>query len=372
MCAVFPAGGPAFHHHYGADGRVPGKPPWWNLPLSVVWALVPLGTAGFATPLIIGHAAVRLKSRIAGFATGIYSILLLAFVIISGIYSDNDPTTKEPEVDVIVGVFILVNWLGATVHAFILRSSVFRTRPTVHFPSGTWRYTPVPPHHHRTPMPPTGPYHAPAPHPGTRAFRDGDGPPPAPRPYQASTPQPYQATPTPPSSPSPWYPADTASGSRPFDSIGPYRLDQKIGEGGQGAVYLAYGPGGQPVAVKVLHSRIIGGAAERESFIREAAMARRVRPFATARVIDVGVVGDVAYIISEYVPGPSLERLVREEGPRGGDSLTRLAIGTAAALAGHPDLSVLLAALQAPLAACLAKDPGGRPTAAEVMMRVTS
>ncbi|MFJ2033767.1 serine/threonine-protein kinase [Streptosporangium sp. NPDC087985] len=296
---------------------------------------------------------------------------------------------------------------------------------------------------------------------------------PASPPYQAPAPRPYQApaTPSPSFSSPPWHPAGTASGSRPFDRLGPYRLGQKIGEGGQGAVYLAHGPDGQPVAIKVLHSRIIGGAAERESFIREAAMAQRVRPYATARVIDVGVIDDVAYIISEHVPGPSLEGLVRDEGPRGGDSLTRLAIGTVAALKGihaagivhrdfkpanvligpdgprvidfgiaraldqvtmtsgglkgtlvymspeqisgepvgpasdifswaatmlfgatgrhafgaeyqpliykrivthHPDLSVLPAALQAPVGACLAKNPDDRPTAAEVMMRVTS
>ncbi|MER7134378.1 hypothetical protein [Streptosporangium saharense] len=86
------------------------------------------------------------------------------------------------------------------------------------------------------------------------------------------------------------------------------------------------------MAIKVLHSPMIGGPAEREHFVREAALAQRVPPFATARVVDVGVVDDLAYIVSEYVSGPSLERLVRGEGPRGGDSLIRLAIGTAAAL----------------------------------------
>ena len=36
------------------------------------------------------------------------------------------------------------------------------------------------------------------------------------------------------------------------------------------------------MAIKVLHNRIIGGAAERESFVKEAAMARLVRPFAAS------------------------------------------------------------------------------------------
>ncbi|WP_326643589.1 hypothetical protein OG884_07745 [Streptosporangium sp. NBC_01755] len=223
---MFPAGGPAPHYHYNTDGRVSGRPPWWNFPLSLIWALAPLYTLGLTTPFIIGHAAVRLKSRFAGFTTCVYSVLLLAFAIISGIYSDNDPTTKEPEVDAIAGVLILVGWLGGTVHALILRSSVFRTRPTVPFPSGAWQYNPMPPPHYRAPMPPTLPYQAPAPHHGARAFRDGDGLPSASQPYQASS----IPTPIPPSSLSQWYPADTASGSPPFGSIGPYRLGQKIGE----------------------------------------------------------------------------------------------------------------------------------------------
>ncbi|MFD0883017.1 serine/threonine-protein kinase [Streptosporangium algeriense] len=122
--------------------------------------------------------------------------------------------------------------------------------------------------------------------------------------------------------------------SRPLGMVGPYPLIRKLGEGGQGTVYLAHGPDGKPVAIKVLRDRIVGGAAGRENFVREAAMARRVRPFATARVIDADVVGDLAYIVSEYVPGPSLDRLVREKGPRDGDSLTRLAVGMAAALKG--------------------------------------
>jgi len=475
---VFSAGGSEPRHHHNVDGRFPARPPWWNFPLGLIWAFAPLYTAGFATPFIIGHAAVRLKSRIVGLATGVYGLFLLAFVVISGIYSDNDPTTKEAPVDVIVGIWIIVGWLGGTVHALVLRPSVFRTRPMSHPPPWSGQYDPMPPPRYRAPTHPTTPYRAhPAPPPtspyqapASRPYAAYPAPSSAPTPTPAPPPSPPPAT-APPFSPPPRYPMETASGSLPFREIGPYRLDRKIGAGGQGAVYLAYGPGGRPVAVKVLHNRIIGGRAERESFVREAAMAQRVRPFATAKVIDVGVTGDVAYIVSEYVPGPSLERLVRKKGPRDGDSLTRLAIGTAGALAGihaagivhrdfkpanillgpdgprvidfgiaraldqvtmtsgvlkgtmaymspeqisgehvgppsdvfswaatmlfgatgrhafdagstplvyrkivthHPDLSVLPTGLRAPLAACLAKDPGDRPTAAEVMTMVTN
>ncbi|GAA4225386.1 serine/threonine protein kinase [Streptosporangium album] len=55
--------------------------------------------------------------------------------------------------------------------------------------------------------------------------------------------------------------------------------------------------------------------------------------FSTARVLDVNINDDQAYVVSEYVDGTSLEQLVRDQGPRNEDGLTRLALATAGALA---------------------------------------
>ncbi|MEU6788522.1 hypothetical protein ABZ912_55855 [Nonomuraea angiospora] len=57
------------------------------------------------------------------------------------------------------------------------------------------------------------------------------------------------------------------------------------------------------VAMKVLRA-----------YIREAEAARRVAPFCTARVLEVGVADGRPYTVSELITGPSLERLVRGEG----------------------------------------------------------
>ncbi|MBN6051221.1 protein kinase, partial [Nonomuraea sp. RK-328] len=67
-------------------------------------------------------------------------------------------------------------------------------------------------------------------------------------------------------------------------------------------------------------------------FLQECVIAGRVAAFCTARVIDSGLVDGRPYIVSEYVPGPSLRELVEEEGPRTGGALDRLAVGTVAAL----------------------------------------
>ena len=124
-----------------------------------------------------------------------------------------------------------------------------------------------------------------------------------------------------------------ADGGKPEEGrwFGPYLLLDKLGEGGQGAVFLARHPDGSLVAVKLLHYRI--NEAEREGFVRELTAARRVPSFSTARMLDAGVHDGVAYIVSEYVDGPSLQRKVQRSGPLDGDSLIRLAIATSGALA---------------------------------------
>lgn len=113
--------------------------------------------------------------------------------------------------------------------------------------------------------------------------------------------------------------------------IDKYRVLKLLGRGGQGAVYLAVSPEGTRVAVKVLHDLVDEAAKNR--FAREVDAARRVATFSTARLLDVSITSRQAYIVSEYVEGPSLEQLVRQKGPRDEDSLTRLALSTAGALA---------------------------------------
>jgi predicted Ser/Thr protein kinase len=111
-----------------------------------------------------------------------------------------------------------------------------------------------------------------------------------------------------------------------------YRLAGRLGEGGQGTVYLGYAAGGEPVAVKVLHARVAGDETARKRFAREISTAGRVAPFCTARVLAAEVEGDVPYLVSELIEGPSLRDVVRRDGPMRGAALDRLAVGTLTAL----------------------------------------
>ncbi|MEU7892808.1 protein kinase [Nonomuraea sp. NPDC049152] len=124
-------------------------------------------------------------------------------------------------------------------------------------------------------------------------------------------------------------------------AVGGHRILGRLGEGGQGIVFLGEGPGGQRVAVKILQGYLTANAEARERFVREVRIATSVARFCTAQILATGVVGDSPYIVSEYVPGPSLEESVREAGPRTGAALERLALNTAMALAAIHRAGVL-------------------------------
>jgi predicted Ser/Thr protein kinase len=115
--------------------------------------------------------------------------------------------------------------------------------------------------------------------------------------------------------------------------LGEYDIVSRLGEGGQGIVYLGRGPSGEQVAVKLLHHALVADPQARDRFLREVAVAQRVARFCTAPVLHADLEGSRPYIVSEYVPGPSLRQLVDREGPRRGAALERLAISTATALA---------------------------------------
>jgi predicted Ser/Thr protein kinase len=125
--------------------------------------------------------------------------------------------------------------------------------------------------------------------------------------------------------------------SKPLEPGDPVRLGRfellgRLGEGGQGVVYLGRGsgPGEERVAVKVLRSS--ADALVLERLARELAAVHQVQPFVTAGVIEATTDGDRRYVVSEFIDGPSLQERVLAQGPLAEGELLRLAVGTATAL----------------------------------------
>ncbi|MBD2896809.1 Serine/threonine-protein kinase PknD [Actinomadura sp. RB99] len=116
-------------------------------------------------------------------------------------------------------------------------------------------------------------------------------------------------------------------------SIGGYRLLGRLGEGGQGVVYLGRDGDDRLVTVKVLRGGLDAGQRARSRFVKEAEAARKVAGRHTARVLDADVTGDRPYIVSEFVEGPPLQRVVDEDGPLPAPQLRKVALRTAGALA---------------------------------------
>ncbi|TMR06488.1 serine/threonine protein kinase [Actinomadura soli] len=124
-------------------------------------------------------------------------------------------------------------------------------------------------------------------------------------------------------------------------ALGQYEVVGRLGAGGQGAVFLGRTPGGEYVAVKLLHAQMANDPAARARFTREVAAAQKVEPFCTARVLEADVHGDQPYVVSEFIDGPSLHDVVAHDGPRSAQELERLAIGTVTALAAIHEAGIV-------------------------------
>ncbi|GAB3750064.1 WD40 repeat domain-containing serine/threonine protein kinase [Nocardiopsis nanhaiensis] len=114
--------------------------------------------------------------------------------------------------------------------------------------------------------------------------------------------------------------------------IGPHRLLSRLGAGGMGEVYLARTPAGRLAALKVVKQDLARDHEFRSRFAREVRTAQMVAGPFTPDVVDADPDSDTPWMATEYVPGPTLSKALRENGPFPEDSLRVLAIGLARAL----------------------------------------
>jgi serine/threonine-protein kinase len=99
--------------------------------------------------------------------------------------------------------------------------------------------------------------------------------------------------------------------------LGPYRLQEKLGAGGMGEVYLAeHRLLKRPCAVKLIRPERASDPELLQRFEREVQATARLTHFNTVEVFDYGRTDDgTFYYVMEYLPGLSLEAFVRRHGP---------------------------------------------------------
>jgi serine/threonine-protein kinase len=98
-------------------------------------------------------------------------------------------------------------------------------------------------------------------------------------------------------------------------TIGPYRVTDKLGEGGMGKVYRATETHtGRVVALKVIRPSLLSNPIVRGRYEREVKAASRLRHPNVVGVVDAGDTDGRVYLAMEFVDGIDLARLVREYG----------------------------------------------------------
>ncbi|UGQ14208.1 ABC transporter substrate-binding protein [Yinghuangia sp. ASG 101] len=116
------------------------------------------------------------------------------------------------------------------------------------------------------------------------------------------------------------------------DEVGGYRVIARLGAGGMGQVFLGRSASGRLVAVKVVRAELSDDPDFRTRFRREVDASRRVSAFHTAAVVAADANATPAWMVTEYIPGPSVEEAVRRHGPFPVAALRVLGAGLAEAL----------------------------------------
>jgi serine/threonine protein kinase len=122
--------------------------------------------------------------------------------------------------------------------------------------------------------------------------------------------------------------------------FGPYRMEEKIGEGGMGMVFRAHDTKlNRPVAIKFLAGDVASAEARRR-FQREAQMASSLNHPHILTVYDAGEWEGRQYLVTEYLSGGTLKSWVKAE-PRTWRQVVELLVGVADGLAAAHAAGIL-------------------------------
>ena len=94
-------------------------------------------------------------------------------------------------------------------------------------------------------------------------------------------------------------------------SLGHYRIEAKLGEGGMGVVYQAFDTHlDRLVAIKILRADATANPERRRRFVQEAKAASALNHANIVHIYDISSSGDTDFIAMEFVPGKTLHQLI--------------------------------------------------------------
>lgn len=94
------------------------------------------------------------------------------------------------------------------------------------------------------------------------------------------------------------------------DNIGGYSLLRRLGAGGMGVVFLAEGPTGKRVALKLIRPEQLYFDRSRKRFLRELESASRLDHPGITPILDSGEENGIPYLAQGWVPGVALDTLL--------------------------------------------------------------
>jgi serine/threonine-protein kinase len=124
--------------------------------------------------------------------------------------------------------------------------------------------------------------------------------------------------------------------------LGAYQLDTLIGHGATASVFEGKHVGlGRSVAIKVLHEHLAANPEMRARFLREARVAAKLEHPNVVGVLDVGVEGEMAYLVMERLVGQDAAAYLRAKHHLSVEAALAIVLPIAAALAFAHDRGVV-------------------------------
>jgi serine/threonine-protein kinase len=137
-------------------------------------------------------------------------------------------------------------------------------------------------------------------------------------------------------------PSSLRSGLLKGVRLGPYEIGALIGHGATATVFEGTHTGlGKRVALKVMHEHLTSDEEMRARFVREGRVAARLEHPNVVGILDVGVEGDVAYLVMERLVGQDSAAYLRERGKLGVAEALDIVLPVASALAFAHDRGIV-------------------------------